>query len=74
MSTMSIVRLTNGNDINVKLGVPDTIAAIQVVAGTEGFVELPTVDGPIHIRPAAVIAVLEDSNSKKAGFRVLGDG
>jgi len=68
---MSILRLTNGNDVDVKLSVEDTIAAVEVVAGTDGFVELPTDDGPIHIRPAAIIAVLEDGNRKRAGFQVL---
>jgi hypothetical protein len=71
---MAILRLTNGNDIPVKLGVPDTIAAVEVVSGTDGFVELPTDDGPVHIRPSAIIAVLEDSNSKMAGFRVVPNG
>lgn len=71
---MSILRLTNGNDVFVKLGVPDTIAAVEVVAGTDGFVELPTDDGPIHVRPAAIIAVLEDSSQKQAGFRILPNG
>ena len=71
---MSILRLTNGNDVIVKLDVPDTIAAVQVVSGTDGFVELPTDDGPIHVRPASIIAVLEDASSKKAGFRVVPNG
>jgi hypothetical protein len=68
---MSIVRLTNGNDVDVKLSVEDTIAAVEVVAGTNGFVELPTEDGPIHIRPEAIIAVLEDGSRKQAGFRIV---
>jgi hypothetical protein len=71
---MAILRLTNGNDIPVKLDVPDTIVAVEVVSGTDGFVELPTGDGPIHIRPSAIIAVLEDSSSKMAGFRVVPNG
>lgn len=70
---MSILRLTNGNDVDVKLSVEDTIAAVEVVAGTGGFVELPTEDGPIHLRPEAIIAVLEDGNRKRAGFQVLPD-
>ena len=68
---MCILRLSNGNDVLVKLTVADTIAAVQVVAGTDGFVELPTDAGPIHVRPAAIIAVLEDESQKKAGFRVV---
>jgi hypothetical protein len=71
---MTILRLTNGNDVNVKLDVPDTIAAVEVVAGTDGFVKLPTDDGPIHVRPSAIIAVLEDSSSKQAGFRIVPNG
>lgn len=71
---MAILRLTNGNDIPVKLDVADAIAALEVVAGTDGFVELPTDDGPIHVRPGSIIAVLEDSSQKKAGFRVVPNG
>jgi hypothetical protein len=70
---MAILRVTNGNDVPVKLSVDDTIAAVEVMAGTDGFVELPTEDGPIHIRPSAIIAVLEDANHKKAGFRIVPD-
>jgi hypothetical protein len=71
---MAILRLTNGNDVSVKLDVADAIAALEVVAGTNGFVEMPTDDGPIHVRPASIIAVLEDSSQKKAGFRVVPNG
>jgi hypothetical protein len=71
---MAIVRVVNGNDIFVKLSVADTIAAVQVVSGTDGFVELPTDAGPIHVRPGAIIAVLEDSSSKQAGFRIVPNG
>ena len=71
---MAILRVTNGNDVPVKLTVADTIAAVDVMAGTDGFVELPTEDGPIHIRPSAIIAVLEDANHKSAGFRILPNG
>jgi len=71
---MSILRLTNGNDVLVKLSVGDTIAAVEVVAGTDGFVELPTDDGPIHVPPSAIIAVLEDGSQKQAGFRIVPNG
>lgn len=71
---MAILRLVNGNDVPVKLGVPDTIAAVSVVAGTDGFVELPTEDGPIHVRPASIIAVLEDEGRKQTGFRIASGG
>lgn len=71
---MAILRLTNGNDVPVKLSVPDTISAVDVMSGTDGFVELPTDDGPIHVRPSAIIAVLEDSSSKQAGFRIVPNG
>jgi hypothetical protein len=71
---MAILRVTNGNDVPVKLSVEDTIAAVQVMSGTDGFVELPTEDGPIHIRPSAIIAVLEDASHRKAGFRIVPNG
>jgi hypothetical protein len=71
---MAILRLANGNDVVVKLSVSDAIAAISVVSGTDGFVELPTADGPIHVRPASIIAVLEDGQERKAGFQPKAGG
>jgi hypothetical protein len=66
---MAVIRLANGSDIVVKLSVADTLAAIQVTDGTPDFVELPGEDGPIHLRPAGVIAVIEDTRRGTAGFR-----
>ncbi len=66
---MAVIRLANGSDIAVKLSVAETIAAIQVTSGTPDFVELPGEEGPIHIRPAGVIAVIEDTRRGTAGFR-----
>jgi hypothetical protein len=71
---MAILRLLNGNDVPIKLSVADTIATVQVMAGNDGFVELPTDDGPIHVRPATIVAVLEDANHKSAGFRLASEG
>jgi hypothetical protein len=67
---MSILRLVNGNDIPVKLAVADAIATVEVASATNAFVQFPTDDGPIHVRPSGIIAVLEDANHKKAGFRI----
>lgn len=69
---MAILRLVNGNDVLVKLSVPDAIAAVSVMAGSDGFVELPTTDGPVHVRPSSIIAVLEDGQERKAGFKTAG--
>jgi|GEM_PF-1834235 hypothetical protein len=66
---MAVIRLANGSDLAVKLTVAETIAAIQVAVGGPDFVELPGEDGPIHLRPAGVIAVIEDSRRGTAGFR-----
>ena len=71
---MAILRLANGGDVTIKLTVQDTIAAVSVMAGTDGFVELPTDDGPIHVRPASIVAILEDGGKKQAGFRIAGGG
>ena len=68
---MAILRLVNGNDVVVTLSVQDAIAAVSVMAGSDGFVELPSKDGPIHVRPSSIIAVLEDGEEKKAGFRAV---
>ncbi|MGH7723264.1 MAG: hypothetical protein ACRENL_10635 [Candidatus Dormibacteria bacterium] len=66
---MAVIRLANGSDLAVKLSVAETIAAIQITGGTPDFVELPGEEGPIHLRPAGVIAVIEDARRGTAGFR-----
>ena len=71
---MAILRLVNGEDVTVKLSVPDTVAALSVMQGSDGFVELPTDDGPIHVRPGHIVAVLEEGGKKTAGFRVASGG
>ena len=68
---VAILRLTNGGDVLVKLSVPDAISAIHVGSGATDFVEMPTEDGPIHVRPGSVIAVLESFENKRSGFRVV---
>jgi hypothetical protein len=66
---MAVLRLANGSDIAVKLSVAETLAAIQITDGTPDFVELPGEEGPIHLRPAGVIAIIEDTRRGTAGFR-----
>jgi hypothetical protein len=66
---MAVIRLANGSDLVVKLTVAETIAAIQISDGNPAFVELPGEEGPIHLRPAGVIAVIEDTRRGTAGFR-----
>ena len=65
---MAILRLSNGSDVLVKLGVSEAIAALKIEAGSDGFVELPAEGGPIHVRPQGVIAVVEDSEKTMTGF------
>jgi len=69
---MAILRLANGTDLSVKLSVEATISAISG-AGTssdgEAFVELPTEDGPIHLRPSGVIAIIDEPRRHTSGFR-----
>jgi hypothetical protein len=66
---MAVIRLANGSDLVVKLTVAETIAAIQISDGTPDFVEMPGEEGPIHLRPGSVIAVIEDARRGTAGFR-----
>ncbi len=66
---MAVIRLSNGSDIAIKLTVAETIAAIQITDGAPDFVELPGEEGPIHLRPSGVIAVIEDMRRGTAGFR-----
>ena len=66
---MAVLRLANGSDIVVKLSLPETIAALRLSEGNPDFVELPGEDGPIHVRPSGVLAVIEDARRGTAGFR-----
>jgi hypothetical protein len=67
---MTIIRLVNGSDTSVKLSVEETLAILAAPTGSSDFVELPGDDGPIHLRPSAVVAVFGDSHRGSAGFRV----
>ncbi len=67
---MAVLRLANGSDIVVKLSVTEAIAAVQGGEERDGFVELPGEEGPVHIRPAGVLAVIEDTRRGTAGFRI----
>ena len=71
---MAIVRLSNGGDVTVDLDVEETLAAITITKGASDFVELPGKDGPIHVRPGNVIAVLESVETKTSGFRRVFSG
>jgi hypothetical protein len=66
---MAVLRLSNGGDVTVELDVEEALAAINITKGAD-FVELPGKEGPIHIRPASVIAVLDSIEQKTTGFRV----
>jgi hypothetical protein len=65
---MAVVRLANGADVSVKLSVEEVKAAVAITTG--GFVELPGEDGPVLVRPEAVIAIVEDARRGSAGFRI----
>ncbi len=67
---MAVLRLANGSDISVKLTVAETLAIIEKAAGSGDFVELPGDEGPVHLRPAGVLAVIEDTRRGTAGFRL----
>ena len=64
---MAIIRLANGGDLGLKLSVEEAKAAL---AADADFVELPGEDGPVLVRPAAVIAIIEDAKRGTAGFRI----
>lgn len=66
---MATIRLANGSDLTVKLTVAEVIQALSAERGP-AFVELPGEDGPVLVRPAGVIAVIEDAKRGTAGFRV----
>ena len=63
---MAIIRMANGGDFGVKLSVEETKARLT----GEDFVELPGEDGPVLVRPASVIAIIEDAKRGTAGFRI----
>ena len=64
---MATLRLSNGSDVGVKLSIEEVKAALGT--GSE-YIELPGDDGPIYVRPEAVIAIIEDSKRGTAGFRI----
>ena len=64
---MATIRLANGGDLGIKLSLEEVKGAL---GGGADFVELPGADGPVLIRPAAVIVIIEDSKRGTAGFRV----
>ena len=70
---MAILRLSNGGDIGVDLDVAQTIALLDTKGPAE-FVELPGKDGPVHVRPLSVIAVLDSVDHKTTGFRIATGG
>ena len=64
---MAVIRLANGGDVGIKLSLEEVRSAL----GTgEEFVELPGEDGPVLVRPSAVIAIIEDAKRGTAGFRI----
>ena len=65
---MAIIRLVNGGDITVKLGVAETLAKLG--AAGDAFVELPGDEGPVHVRASGVVAVLDHTQRQSSGFRV----
>jgi hypothetical protein len=67
---MAHVRLANGGDLSVKLTVEEITAKLNASGGGSGFIELPGEDGPLLVRPEAVIAVIADQRRGAAGFRV----
>jgi hypothetical protein len=66
---MSIVRLSNGADLSVKLTIDEVKAALDGSTSSD-FVELPGEEGPVLVRPPAVIAIVEDTKRGSAGFRM----
>lgn len=64
---MAIIRMANGGDLGVKLSLEET--KTELARGGD-FVELPGEDGPVLVRPAAVIAIIEDAKRGTAGFRI----
>lgn len=64
---MTVIRLVNGSDISVKFGLDEVTKALS--KGND-FIELPGEDGPVLVRPSAVIAIVEDAKRSTAGFRV----
>ena len=64
---MATIRLTNGGDLTIKLSIDEVK---KQLGSSPDFVELPGEDGPVLVRPTAVIAIIEDSKRGTAGFRV----
>ena len=64
---MTVLRLVNGADVTVKLSVAEALETLNKAAD-DGFVELNTSDGEVHIRARGVVAVIGEAKRGHAGF------
>jgi len=62
---MAVLRLSNGDDLVVKLTVAEAAAKLQ----GDDFVEIDAEEGPVRVRPSGVIAIIDSSERKSTGFR-----
>jgi hypothetical protein len=65
---VAVLRLASGNDVVVKLSSQEVVAALA--NAKQDFVELPGEDVPVLVRPASVMAIIEDSRRGTTGFRL----
>ena len=63
---MAVLRLSNGDDLVVKLSAADSVARLK----GDGFVDFESEEGPVRVRPSGVIAVIDSSERKSTGFRI----
>ncbi|GAC1341982.1 MAG: hypothetical protein NVSMB29_13250 [Candidatus Dormibacteria bacterium] len=66
---MAYLRLNNGNDVSVQGSVAEVIE--KLAGGDDGdFVVLEGEDGRVHVRAAAVLAILDGPDRRTSGFRM----
>lgn len=67
---MTILRLSNGSDMIAKLPLDEVLAALNAASKLDDFVQFEGEDGPFHVRPSGVIALVKYDRRGTAGFRL----
>ncbi len=64
---MTVLRLSSGVDLSVRASAQEIVTILSESVGDD-FVELDSEEGVAHVRPSAVLAMLEDRAHRPAGF------
>ena len=65
---MSKIRLSSGDDIEIKLSVKEALEIFSTLTQPTGFVEVAGTEGPLYFRPQEVIAIFPEQERRDTGF------